>query len=90
MISQITQAQGVIAFGEALAVFIAHEFAVKKGRRCEPERVVEKQLARGGDQQIGATYHQSTRKPTRRAMASTAWLVRGPRGSMGVGWEAIM
>lgn len=43
--------------GQALTAFIHHQMAVKKFRRAESKRAVEEELARGGNEQVGAAHH---------------------------------
>lgn len=45
-----------MAFGETLAMFVAHQFAVEEGGRFEAERAVEEQLAGGGEEEVGAAH----------------------------------
>ena len=46
------EAERIVAFGEAEAVFVAHEGAVEKGGRGPAEREVEEKLAGGGDEEV--------------------------------------
>jgi len=50
-----SQTESIMTLGQAHACFIRHERAVEKGRRLEAKRAIQKNLARGGSEQVGAT-----------------------------------
>lgn len=56
LIPQCAQTQGVVPFGQPLALFIHHQCAMKKFRRRQFQRAVKQQLPRRAHQQIRASH----------------------------------
>lgn len=69
------QAQGIVAFGQALPGGISHQSAVIKIWRSQVQSPVKEQLAHGGFQQISAAHYFSDLQ--RRVIYHTGELIRG-------------
>ena len=56
MLAQSAEAEGIVSFGEAFTLIVEHEGTVIKSGRRVAERAKEKELTKGGANQIRATH----------------------------------
>ncbi len=52
--AQFSQTQSIVPFGQPFAIFIQHQFAMKKFRQRQTQGAIKQNLPRGADQQIRA------------------------------------